>query len=573
MKTLKVLSLFIMTCALGLYLSSCGDDDTPMTGTGGGGGELEPISSFQFEVDANDWRVVSFSNFSVNASEYAWDFGDGNTSSEEAPSHTYAAGGEYEVTLTASEGSKSKVSSKTVTITDPNEASRGLTGETSKVWKLSRDIAGEFYPLVVGPEDRSQIWWSLGGVEDIANRTCVMNEEYHFGADGTYNYVTDGTVWADAGVWAADPSGCVDENDSALMAGVNGDDLSAWGSGSFTFEYDPASATLTVIGTGAHIGLAKAATSEEVTTPQASVTYKVVALDTDGPIDRMTLETTIPGGYWQTNLVSYENPEDEPSIGVALPSAAFSTEVEGSTVSFTNTSGNADSYSWDFGDGNTSTEENPTHTYAADGSYTVILTARSSAGESVTEQVVIISANSVFSLDALTGGSSKSWKLNPAAGALAVGPGRQSSEWWASSADDVTGRACTFDDTYTFDTDGNFIYNANGDVWAEAYMGVDPAGCVAEADLVPEAQPWGSGTHKFALDGSEKLSITGTGAFIGLPKAFSGGEHAGPTPIADGTITYEVLSYLNDGTDELLVIGVDIAGDESAWWTFTLKAD
>jgi len=45
------------------------------------------------------------------------------------------------------------------------------------------------------------------------------------------------------------------------------------------------------------------------------------------------------------------------------------------TVTFTNNSENADSYSWDFGDGNTSTEVNPEHTYSNIGSYTVKLTA------------------------------------------------------------------------------------------------------------------------------------------------------------------------------------------------------
>jgi len=44
---------------------------------------------------------VQFSNQSTGASSYMWDFGDGQTSNLEAPAHTYAAGGEYTVTLTA----------------------------------------------------------------------------------------------------------------------------------------------------------------------------------------------------------------------------------------------------------------------------------------------------------------------------------------------------------------------------------------------------------------------------------------------------------------------------------------
>jgi len=60
------------------------------------------------------------------------------------------------------------------------------------------------------------------------------------------------------------------------------------------------------------------------------------------------------------------------------PVASFTTSSYNKvddTFSFTNTSANADTYSWDFGDGNTSTQTNPTHTYVTAGDYTVELTA------------------------------------------------------------------------------------------------------------------------------------------------------------------------------------------------------
>ena len=50
-------------------------------------------------------------------------------------------------------------------------------------------------------------------------------------------------------------------------------------------------------------------------------------------------------------------------------------------VTFTNSSsGNVTSYSWNFGDGSTSTEQNPVHTYATSGIYSVILTATGPGG-------------------------------------------------------------------------------------------------------------------------------------------------------------------------------------------------
>ncbi|MEL6673061.1 MAG: PKD domain-containing protein [Bacteroidota bacterium] len=58
------------------------------------------------------------------------------------------------------------------------------------------------------------------------------------------------------------------------------------------------------------------------------------------------------------------------------PEASFSTSAVELTITFTNESKNATSYAWDFGDGNTSTEADPTHTFAAEGTYVVSLTAR-----------------------------------------------------------------------------------------------------------------------------------------------------------------------------------------------------
>ncbi len=60
---------------------------------------------------------------------------------------------------------------------------------------------------------------------------------------------------------------------------------------------------------------------------------------------------------------------------LAFPVADFTTTASDLTVAFLNNSSNALSYSWDFGDGTTSTEANPTHTYALAGTYTVKLRA------------------------------------------------------------------------------------------------------------------------------------------------------------------------------------------------------
>jgi PKD repeat protein len=80
----------------------------------------------------------------------------------------------------------------------------------------------------------------------------------------------------------------------------------------------------------------------------------------------------------------------------AAPTANFTSAVNGATATFTNTSINPPGsgtpvYQWDFGDGNSSTQTSPTHTYSAGGTYNVVLTITNLCGSnSKTSQVVIL---------------------------------------------------------------------------------------------------------------------------------------------------------------------------------------
>lgn len=64
--------------------------------------------------------------------------------------------------------------------------------------------------------------------------------------------------------------------------------------------------------------------------------------------------------------------------------SSYETSNVGFAYTFTNTSAGADSYLWDFGDGNVSDVESPVHTYAQAGDYTVCLTAYGTCGEATT---------------------------------------------------------------------------------------------------------------------------------------------------------------------------------------------
>lgn len=88
MKTIdqfKTLLASFLVVAAAVALTSCEEEAPP-----------KPVASFTYEADG---REVTFTNTSTNAKTYAWDFGDGGTSTEENPVHTYATYGKYSVSL------------------------------------------------------------------------------------------------------------------------------------------------------------------------------------------------------------------------------------------------------------------------------------------------------------------------------------------------------------------------------------------------------------------------------------------------------------------------------------------
>ena len=97
-----------------------------------------------------------------------------------------------------------------------------------------------------------------------------------------------------------------------------------------------------------------------------------------------TASVTAAGGLCKAsskNAISIIDPVD--------PLADFIYSANEKTISFTNKSSAAISYSWDFGDGVKSPEKNPVYVYAADGSYQVTLTATNICGVSKTVSYLV----------------------------------------------------------------------------------------------------------------------------------------------------------------------------------------
>jgi PKD repeat protein len=588
MKRIMKLSWVLLLMLTVAFVSSCKEDEQ----------EPDVIASFTFAVDAADFMKVAFANESKDFKSLSWNFGDNSAvSADENPTHTYAAVGKYTVSLTAtSPGGVTDTYSTEVTIADPNAELTKLVGEgtAGKTWKLLRDVTTGVFPLEVGPVDHSAIWWAVGnGNDDLVKRPCMFNDEWTFKRDGSMVFDAKGDYWAEGNVFVPADI-CANTADPMLSA--TGEDLSAWGNGTHKFRMDLASKKITAIGKGAFIGFLKASTDNEVMrlTPmvQDSVTYDIISLY-DGTVDTLIVQVNYkfavgdpaPGGYWRFVLVHYDNPADEPALPGNKPNAAFSMTLNGLTATFTNTTTDATSYLWDFGDGQTSAEMNPVHTYAVGGPYTVKLTATNSNGESTATQAAFVSADVLT--DAMLQGAA--WKVRAEDQSVFVGPGMGSSAWWSlpgafmvsgTGGDDWT---CIADDEFTFSAGGVFTYDTKGSARNDGYFGA-PNGCWSDAELAASANGsyFGSATHSYTFTPGSKrgvkarpiITLTNGSAdkvaFLGFYKGYYGGENNGTNPPNNGLTTnqYEVMGYANTGTKEYLFVSVDLTADHSggsAW--------
>ena len=139
------------------------------------------------------------------------------------------------------------------------------------------------------------------------------------------------------------------------------------------------------------------------------------------------------------------------------------------------------------------------------------------------------------------------WKMAPEAGALMVGPAPNDGSWWANSADDVNTRACFFDDEYAFNADGSFNNVLQDTTWLETWQGG------AEGCGTPVAPHDGSNAATWDYNtGTGTVTLNGVGAYLGIPKAWNGGELSSPADAPD-SIIYNITLSDNNNTMTLVI--------------------
>lgn len=148
------------------------------------------------------------------------------------------------------------------------------------------------------------------------------------------------------------------------------------------------------------------------------------------------------------------------------------------------------------------------------------------------------------------------WKIADEPGAFGVGPEVGDISWFSCEGDCRIERACYFDDTYVFGADGSFKNNLGQETWIEGWQG-GGENCGA-----PVAPYDGLAVATYVFDqAAGTVTITGKGAYIGLPKANNQGEL--PNVDIPDSITYNVEF---DGSNAINV-NIDVGG---AVWQYKL---
>jgi len=326
-----------------------------------------PEANFSYASSIDDFRTINFTNLSTEALSFAWDFGNGNTSAEEDPSFTFNDEGTYAVSLTATDGN-------------------GITGTTSIEVIV---VEGPFQPIILeagfeddtlpeGGGDGRDSWRNsdLGGVIQITGSPVTFGDQ---GAKlpvpagdriGYQEITVDPETNYDLSFWYTMLSG---SSDPRLIVSV----LGVTENGPIETKDEATDATIA---------------SVTVTDDSEPDVYVQQKLSFNSGINN-TVAIYFTNGDVEGRLDDFTI--DIGAEGAVPPSAGFSStqsETNFLEYSFTNSSTGAVTYEWDFGDGNTSTEESPTHVYASADTYTVTLTAvnESNLSTSLSQSIEIL---------------------------------------------------------------------------------------------------------------------------------------------------------------------------------------
>ncbi|WP_444998211.1 PKD domain-containing protein [Aliikangiella sp. IMCC44359] len=350
---------------------------------------------------------------SINS--YNWDFGDGNSSSDANPIHRYTSAGSFTATLTVTDDNGAiKRDTASVTITGTSNggnelengvAKTGLSGSTNDESRYYIDVPNGASNLVI------QITGGSGDADLYVKRGSEPQK-----SDGANNQCRP--------YKNGNEEECTEANPSSGRWHVMLVAYNSYSNVSLTASYDSSSNQVPVA---------------KVNGPYTGSVNKAVRFSSNGSSDPDGSISSYSWNFGDGNTSASANPthtyRSEGTYNVTLKvtdnSGASSSEAKttatisasstnkvpvaeangpysgtvGTKIAFSKAGSNDPdgtiaSYAWDFGDGSSSSTENPTHAYNAEGTYTVKLTVTDNNGETAsdTATVTVAKANTDIKL-------------------------------------------------------------------------------------------------------------------------------------------------------------------------------
>ncbi len=394
---------------------------------------INGVPNVGFSYFADTLSVAFNSNIS-DGNNLLWNFGDGNTSTEENPTHVYQNFGQYTVTLSASNDCGDSLHQQNIIITSAPSANFSSNvnqicfGESVQFINNSSASASSFLWTFEGgspatsTERNPSVTYNASGSYDV---TLVVSNNN--GSDDLVieNYITvDPSVSSTFG-YSQDSltfTGNFTGSAGSNLLWTFGDGTSSTVSNPTKIYADYGTYTVQLIAQNA-CGIDTSAKQVFMyVTPSAgfvaSSLFKCVGdsiqfqNNSEGPYTELLwrFEGGEPAtsneenplifyntkGVFNVQLVA-SNPLSSDTLTLeslieieSTPVAKFDILLNNLDLTLTYTGGNASVYSWDFGDGSSSSEQNPQHTYGLPGEYFIKLEVTNSCGkDSLTERVVI----------------------------------------------------------------------------------------------------------------------------------------------------------------------------------------